>query len=69
MKRAIVLVFALLPAVAGCTKGQIYNAIRDNRIQDCENRPIPQQEHCRSLYRTSYEEYARGLEEILAETQ
>ena len=69
MNRNIILAFALLFATASCTSEQIYNAIRDNRIQDCENIPIPQQDHCRSLYETSYEEYARDLEELRAEQQ
>ena len=55
--------------MAGCTSGQLYNAIRDNRIQDCENLPIPQQDHCRSQYQTTYEEYARDLDELQAEQQ
>ncbi len=65
----MILVFSLLPAAAGCTSEQIYNAIRDNRIQDCENLPIPQQEYCRAQYRTTYKEYARDLEELRGERQ
>ena len=69
MNRAIILAFSLLPALAGCTSEQLYNAIRDNRIQDCENLPIPQQDQCRSLYRTTYEDYSRDLEELQAKQQ
>ncbi len=66
---SLVLVLGLPLAAAGCTSEQLYNAIRDNRIQNCENLPIPQQEHCRSLYETTYEEYSRDLEELQAEQQ
>lgn len=69
MNRAVLPAVILLLAMAGCTSEQLYNAIRDNRIQDCENLPIPQQEHCRSLYQTTYEEYARDLEKLQAEQQ
>ena len=69
MNRAIILAFLLLPAAPGCTSEQVYNAIRENRIQDCENIPIPQQESCRAQYETSYEEYRRDLEELRAEKQ
>lgn len=69
MNRVVLPAVTLLLAMAGCTSEQLYNAIRDNRIQDCENLPIPQQEHCRSQYQTTYEEYARGLEELQAEQQ
>ena len=55
--------------MACCSSEQLYNAIRDNRIQDCENIPIPQQDHCRSLYQTTYEEYARDLDELRSEGQ
>ena len=69
MNRAIILAFTLLLVMAGCTNEQLYNAIRENRIQDCENIPIPQQESCRAQYETSYEEYRRDLEELRAEKQ
>lgn len=69
MIRAIILAFSLLLATANCISEQLYNAIRDNRIQDCENLPIPQQDHCRSLYQTTYEEYARDLDGLQAEQQ
>lgn len=69
MNRAVLPAVTLLLAMAGCTSEQLYNAIRDNRIQDCENLPIPQQEHCRSQYQTTYEEYARDLDELQAEQQ
>lgn len=69
MNRAIPPAIALLLATAGCTSEQLYNAIRDNRIQDCENLPIPQQEDCRSQYQITYEEYARDLDELQAEQQ
>ncbi len=67
MNRAIILAFTPLLALQGCTGEQLYNAIRDNRIQNCENLPVPQQDHCRSLYETTYEEYARDLEELQTE--
>ena len=69
MSRAVLLAITLLLAMAGCTSEQLYNAIRDNRIQECENMPIPQQDHCRSQYQTAYEEYARDLEELRSEGQ
>lgn len=69
MIRVIILTLALLLAGAACTSEQIYNAIRENRIQACENIPIPQQESCRAQYETSYEEYDRDLEELRAEQQ
>lgn len=69
MNRTIILAFAMLPAMASCTSEQLYNAIRDNRIQDCENLPIPQQEHCRSLYQTTYEDYSRDLEKLRTDQQ
>lgn len=71
MNRAILLalVLALPFAIAGCSHEQVYKAIRDNRIQNCENLPIPQQEHCRGQYRTTWEEYSRDLEELRQESQ
>ena len=45
----------------------MYNAVRDNRIQDCENFPIAQQEFCHAQYQTTYDEYRRELEELRVE--
>lgn len=69
MNRTVLPALGLLLAMAGCTSEQLCNAIRDNRIQDCENLPVPQQDHCRSLYQTTYEEYARDLDELRSEGQ
>ena len=69
MNRTVPPALGLLLAMAGCASEQLYNAIRYNRIQDCENIPIPQQDHCRSLYQTTYEEYARDLDELRSEGQ
>ena len=54
-------------ALAACTSEQAYNAIRDNRIQNCENLPIPQQAACRVRYQTTWEEYRQTLEALRAE--
>ncbi len=69
MNRAIPLDLVLPFAVANCSYHQVYNAIRDNRIQNCENLPISQQEYCRGQYRTTWEEYNRDFEELRQESQ
>ena len=53
--------------LAACTSEQAYNAIRDNRIQNCENYPIPQQAACRDRHQTTWEEYSQALEALRAE--
>ena len=55
-------------ALVSCTSEQVYNAIRDNRIQNCENLPIPQQQACRDQYRTTWEEYNRDREALQTES-
>lgn len=61
------LMTAAVAALAACTSEQAYNAIRDNRIQNCENLPIPQQAACRVRHQTTWEEYRQTLEALRAE--
>ena len=52
---------------AGCSQQQIYEAIQDNRRQDCELLPPPQDEECLADYQQSYEDYREALDEAKAE--
>lgn len=50
-------------ALSGCSNRQLYSAIRENRLQDCETYPVPQQAECRARYGLEFEEYERLREE------
>lgn len=55
----------LLTALVGlpaCNNQALYEVIRQNRLQECETRPIPQQESCKAAHQTDYEEYRRERE-------
>ncbi len=49
----------LIVALQSCSNQAMYEAIQQNRLQRCEEIPIPQQQACRDQYQTSYEEYRR----------
>lgn len=48
----------------GCSSQQLYEAIRENRLQRCEEIPIPQQTDCKAQYETEYDEYRREREAL-----
>lgn len=48
-----------LASLAGCSNKALYQAIQQNRLQACEEIPIPQQAACKAQYQTDYESYKR----------
>ncbi|MEQ8312787.1 MAG: hypothetical protein RL839_13335 [Gammaproteobacteria bacterium] len=66
-KSFIPFLFALLLLVtlSGCSNRNLYEAIQQNRLQSCEEIPIPQQANCREQYQQSYEDYKRERDALL----
>ena len=56
------LLLSLSLPFAACTNEQVYNAIQQNRRQDCEMQPQPLQEDCYARFDISYREYMEELE-------
>ena len=50
---------ALSMLVTACTNQDLYEAIQQNRLQACEEIPIPQQAQCKARYQVDYEDYKR----------
>ena len=61
--RLPVILVLLVGLVCGCSNQQIYEAIQDNRQQECERLPPPQDEECLAAYDESYESYKEALDE------
>ena len=53
------LMIVLLLMLAGCSSGQIYEAIRANRITQCQTLQGAAREDCMKPYDKSYDEYRR----------
>lgn len=64
-----ILPFLLVPllvgTLSGCTNRNLYQAIQQNRLQRCEEIPIPQQANCRAQYQQSYEDYKSERDALL----
>lgn len=58
------LLLATLLLTGACSNGARYELIRQNRLQECETLPIPQQAQCKAQYQTDYETYRREREAI-----
>lgn len=50
-------------ALPACSNQQIYNAVRENRLQDCERQPPGAVEDCKRDFETDYEAYERARRE------
>ncbi|PCJ26883.1 MAG: hypothetical protein COA96_04445 [SAR86 cluster bacterium] len=50
--------------LTSCSNQQLYKMIQENRLQACEEIPIPQQQMCKSQYQKPYDVYQRELKEI-----
>lgn len=49
--------------LTACTNQQMYEAVQENRIQDCDKYGYEgSREECRELFQTSYEEYRESRE-------
>lgn len=63
-RRGVLLLLVLIAGLlVACSNRQLYSAIRENRLQECETYPVPQQAECRARYQMDYEEYERLREE------
>ena len=68
MKQYSYALLALFPMVLpACTNQEIYEAVRENRLQDCERQPPSAVEDCKRAFETDYETYeqmrAAGIDE------
>lgn len=55
--------FALLISLYGCSNRQMYEAIQENRQQECNLLPVSQYEDCMKKYEESYDSYKEALDE------
>lgn len=44
-------------ALPACSNQEIYEAVRENRLQDCERQPPSAIEDCKRAFETDYETY------------
>ncbi len=65
--RSIRIALTLSVLLPGCTNQQLFNAIRVNNLQQCEEIPIPQQGACKAQYKTDYEDYRLDIGAIECE--
>jgi len=56
-----------LASLAGCSNKALYQAIQQNRLQACEEIPIPQQAACKAQYQTDYDSYRRARDVVKRE--
>ena len=53
--------------MVGCSHQQIYDAVQENRIAECEKRRLSQQKACIEAYSESFDEYNRERNEIVGQ--
>lgn len=57
-----------LVVVAGCSQRGAYEAVQQNRLNACNEEPTPElRADCRARNWTTYEDYRRARDDLLAE--
>jgi hypothetical protein len=51
-------------ALAGCSQRQVYELIRENRLEACERNPAAAADNCKQSVTGPYQEYEEVLEEL-----
>ncbi len=65
MSFRFIIIISLSVILFGCSNRQIYEAVQNNRKNECRKLPYPQQEDCIKAHGASYEEYSRKREEAI----
>ncbi|SHF21212.1 hypothetical protein SAMN04487965_1642 [Microbulbifer donghaiensis] len=65
MLRRIILSALSVSLLAACSHQQVYDAVHQNRLQDCEKFSGPQYRDCIQQYDQSYSDYQRERRELL----
>lgn len=63
--RKLTLAVGLISVLSACTNQDAYEAVRANRLHECQYLPPSEQEECVRRYDKPYEEYERQREELL----
>ena len=63
----IVWTICLAGALVSCSKQQLYDAARQNYLQDCDKWEGAERERCQAQYQESYQEYERRRTEAVGD--
>jgi hypothetical protein len=63
--RTIYLWLVFVIASQGCTSKELYNAVQENRLQECQKLFGQAREDCERFYQMSFEEYASERQKVL----
>jgi len=57
--------FSFILLLMACTNQQTYEAVQQNRLQECQKLPPTAAEKCKEQHSQSYEDYQKNREEVL----
>lgn len=66
MKNTLLAV-CLMGLLASCSNQQLYDAARQNYIQQCDKWEGAERERCQARYQDSYEEYQRKRDDAMSD--
>ena len=65
----ILSIYIFVSLLIACTNQEVYKAVKENRLQECQKLPPSAYEECTKQYGQSYEEYETERQELLKETK
>ncbi len=61
----ILYIFVCASLLIACTNQEVYDAVQENRQQECQNLPPSAYEDCTEQHSEPYDEYERKRQEVL----
>ncbi len=65
----IVWALSLAGVLASCSNQQLYDAARQNYLQDCDKWEGAERERCQTQYQETYQEYERKRTETVSDSK
>ena len=59
------LIYILASLLIACTNQEVYDAVQENRQQECQKLPPSAYEECAKQHSEPYDEYERERQEVL----
>lgn len=65
--KVLLSLFVSAPLLCSCSSKELYNAVQENRLQQCQTLYGAQREECEAQYQKDYETYKRERSEVINE--
>ena len=65
--KILLIMMVTTPLLFSCTSRQLYNAVQQNRLQDCRQLADTQRKECEAQYQKDYDTYEQQRQQVLTD--